>query len=244
MSETPSFSLLMLDPAPMASEPRSEPRTQTSETRLRGGQAAEPSELAQTIVADVAAGRSALVRFRPGMGALERRSIGLFLEKAAEVAMHVDASRQEAAIAKLAEVILPDDIAAARGALAADNLALRDRFVAETAPLTSAQVGERAGHSSSNPYATAARWKKAGDIFSVHHRGTEYFPAFLFRDDRPHPTVKKVLAALPAALSSWQRAFWFVSANGWLGDRAPADMIDDPDAVVAAARREGQEVAG
>ena len=156
----------------------------------------------------------------------------------------LEASRQEAAISRLAEVILPDDLADARGALAADNLELRDRFIAQTSPLTSAQVGEQAGHRSSNPYATAARWKKAGDIFSVHHRGTEYFPAFQFREGRPHPTVKKVLAVLPESLSSWQRALWFVSTNGWLGGKAPADLLDDPDAIVAVAQHEGQEVIG
>jgi hypothetical protein len=49
---------------------------------------------------------------------------------------------------------------------------------------------------------------------------------------------------LPARLSPWQRAFWFVSTNGWLGDRAPIDVLDDPQAVVAAAAREGEEVVG
>ena len=130
---------------------------------------------------------------------------------------------------------LTDDLAAARGTLAADNLALRDRFIAETAPLTSAQVGERSGGRSRNPYATAARWKKAGDVFSVHHRGTEYFPAFQFRDGRPHPSIKPVLAALPAAMSPWQRALWFVSTNG---------CLDDLPALLSAAAHEAQQVEG
>jgi len=39
-------------------------------------------------------------------------------------------------------------------------------------------------------------------------------------------------------------AFWFVSTNGWLDDKAPADVLDDPQAVVAAAGREGEEVVG
>ena len=149
-----------------------------------------------------------------------------------------------AAIEKLAEVILPDDLGDARGALAADNLNLRDTFIARVPQLTSAEVGARAGLQTKNPYATAARWKKSGDIFSVHHRGIEYFPAFQFLDGRPHPTVKKALGALPGRLSGWQRAFWFVSTNGWLDDRAPVDALDDADEVVAAARREGEEVFG
>jgi hypothetical protein len=160
------------------------------------------------------------------------------------VSATLDESRLEAAIGKLAEVLLPDELADARGALASDNLELRDRFIAAVRQLTSAEVGAQAGLKTKNPYATAARWKKTGDIFSVQHRGTEFFPAFQFRDGRPHPTVKKTLTALPPRLSSWQRAFWFVSTNGWLGDKAPADVLDDPKAVVAAAEREGEEVAG
>lgn len=46
---------------------------------------------------------------------------------------------------KLAEVLLPDELAHARGALASDNLELRDRFVAEVPQLTSAEIGARAG---------------------------------------------------------------------------------------------------
>ena len=137
-----------------------------------------------------------------------------------------------------------DDLAAARGTLDADNLALRDRFVAETAPLTSAQVGGRSGARSSNPYATAARWKETGEIFSVTHRGIEYFPSFQFREGRPHPSIKPVLAALPATMSPWQRAFWFVYTNGWLDDAPPSDRLDDLTDLLSAAAREAEEVMG
>jgi hypothetical protein len=199
---------------------------------------------AAAAITDVLAGRSVILRLNADPDDTDRLAVRTFLENLIRLTGTLDATRQEAAIARLAEVLLPDDLAAARGALAADNLALRDRFVAETAPLTSAEVGARSGHRSRNPYATAARWKKAGDIFSVHHRGTEYFPAFQFRDGRPHPTIKRVLTTLPDGTSAWQRAFWFVSTNGWLGDKAPAGMLDDPDAVIGAAKREAQEVIG
>lgn len=141
-------------------------------------------------------------------------------------------------------MILPDELGDARGALAKDNLDLRDRFIWEIALLTSAEVGTQAGSGAKNPYATAARWKKAGEIFSVQHRGTEYFPAFQFQDGRPRPAIKAALTALPPSLSARQRAFWFASANGWLGDKAPIDMLDNPQQIAAAAEREGQEVVG
>lgn len=195
-------------------------------------------------VAELVTGRSIMLRLAPDMDDAQRRSVALFLDRVLDVMHGIEPSRQETAIAKLAEVILPDPLVDARGPLALDNLELRDRFVVETRPLTSLEVAEQAGFKGSNPYATATRWKKSGDVFSVHHRGTEYYPAFQFRDGRPHPSMRKVLLALPANLSPWQRAFWFVSTNGWLNGQAPADLLDDPEAVVAAALREAHEVAG
>lgn len=196
------------------------------------------------VLAEMLSGAAVILRLNPDALANHGDAVRLFLEHLMRISSTLDASRQEAAIAKLAEIILPDDLAEARGALAIDNLAIRDRFIAETAPLSSIAVGVGAGAASRNLYATAARWKKAGDIFAVQHRGTEYFPAFQFRDGRPHPAVKPVLAALPPIMSPWQRAFWFVSANGWLADRVPADTLDDATAVIAAAKREALEVIG
>ena len=218
-------------------------KTLSRETASLTGSQIEPGVLAAAL-ADIVAGRSVVLRLTSGASGHRREAVRTFLENVVRVTGTLEASRQEAAIAKLAEIILPDTLADARGALAADNLDLRDRFIAQTSPLTSAEVGVQAGHRSKNPYATAARWKKAGDLFSVQHRGTEYFPAFQFREGRPHPTIKKVLAALPTGLSPWQRALWFVSTNGWLGNKAPADLLDNPNAVVAAARREALEVIG
>ena len=126
--------------------------------------------------------------------------------------------------------MLPDDMGETRGAIASDNLAIRDRFVAEIPCFTSVEIGKNAGHKAENLYATAARWKKSGAVFSVSHRGAEVFPAFQFREGQPHPAIKKTLAAL-------QRALWFVSTNGWLGDKAPMDLLDDTGEVVAAAAR-------
>lgn len=194
--------------------------------------------------ADIALGSSVILQLKPNLDESHRSAVRAFLEKVVRVSATLDESRLETAIGKLAEVLLPDELADARGALASDNLELRDRFVAEVPQLTSAEIGARAGLRTKNPYATAARWKKAGEIFAVQHRGKEYFPAFQFREGRPHPTIKKALAVLPSRLSSWQRAFWFVSTNGWLDDKAPVDALDDPRTVAAAAEREGEEVAG
>jgi hypothetical protein len=68
-----------------------------------------------------------------------------FLEKVVRVSATLDESRLESAIGKLAEVLLPDELADARGALASDNLELRDRFVAQVPQLTSAEIGAQGG---------------------------------------------------------------------------------------------------
>ena len=69
----------------------------------------------------------------------------------------LDEIRLQSAIGKLAEVLLPDELTDARGALASDNLELRDRVIAEVRQLTSAEVGAPAGLKTKNPYATAAQ---------------------------------------------------------------------------------------
>lgn len=206
----------------------------------------DDAELARlaSAMADIATGDSVILRLKPDLPAHYRKTVETFLKTLVRVSGSLEESRLEEAIGKLADVILPDELGEARGALAKDNLDLRDRFIREIAQLTSAEVGDQAGSAAKNPYATAARWKKAGEIFSVQHRGTEYFPAFQFRDGRPRPAIKAALVALPQSLSPWQRAFWFVSANGWLDDNAPIDMLDRPEEVAAAAEREGQEVVG
>lgn len=190
-------------------------------------------------------GQSAILQLASATAGSRRDATRRFLEQVIKMGSVLDDRRQEDAIAKLADVMLPDELGAARGILAADNLKLRDEFLAKVPTLTGRDVGNRVGHSKSNPHATAARWKKANEIFSVHHRGAEYFPAFQFRDDgRPNPTVKTVLAALPPRLTPWQRAFWFISTNGWLNDKAPADVLDQAEAAVAAAEREAEDVIG
>jgi hypothetical protein len=210
---------------------------------LKSGSAIEFAEMAASF-ADIAIGQSVILQLKTNLAEGHKSAVRTFLESVVRVSGKLEENRLEAAIGKLAEVILPDDLAAARGVLAADNLELRDRFIAEVPQLTSAEIGAHAGLRTKNPYATAARWKKNGDIFSVQHRGVEYFPSFQFRDGRPHPTIRKVLDALPAYLSAWQKALWFVSTNGWLGDEAPTSLLDDANLLVATAKREGQEVVG
>jgi hypothetical protein len=103
--------------------------------------------------------------------------------------------------------------------------------------------GEIAEHRSraQNPYSFASRWRREGKIFSVPHLGKRLFPGFQFDPETldPYPVVALVLAALPREeMSDWEVALWWTADNGWLDGRRPVDLMDeDPDAVVAAARR-------
>ncbi len=217
-------------------------------TRIAGLSPFDASGPVLTQLADMMAatalGKSIVLRLKPETTEADRQAIRTFAETLMRVTNTVDETRLEAAIGKLAEVLLPDELEGARGVIAADNLDIRDRFVRELPQLTSTDVGQLSGLSAKNSYATANRWKKNGEIFSINHRGRELFPAFQFRDGRPHPTIKQVLAALPDTMTAWQRALWFVSANGWLDDEEPIDHLNAPQKLEAAALREHEDVIG
>jgi len=114
---------------------------------VAGSPAATSASLADlaAAAADIALGHSVILQLKPDLDDGHRSAVRAFLEKVVRVSATLDESRLESAIGKLAEVLLPDELADARGALASDNLELRDRFVAEVPQLTSAEIGARAG---------------------------------------------------------------------------------------------------
>jgi hypothetical protein len=152
---------------------------------------------------------------------------------------------EEQDIEALLNVLIPtppaDD---PRKSLAFDNAAARALFLDQVPCLTSKEVAHLAGHRSKNTSMTASRWKQAGKLFSLTRLGEEIYPAFQFRDGQPHPTVARILAALPQRKRPWQIAFWFTSSNGWLDGDTPADRLDDADAVIEAARHEAEDIVG
>jgi len=94
-------------------------------------------------------------------GAPMREAASLFLQRVIDVVGRTEVDRQEAVIERLAEVLPPDPLADVRGPLALDSLELRDRFVAETHPLTSQDVAQISGSKGTNFYATA----RGGQLF-------------------------------------------------------------------------------
>jgi hypothetical protein len=131
----------------------------------------------------------------------------------------------------------------ARRAIEIDNARERARFLSDVVCLSGNEIAQSAGQAA-DASLTASRWKQQGRIFSVPSRGSELYPAFQFREGQPHPMVAKILRELPKQMSPWQIAFWFISSNSWLRGAAPADRLDDDEAVVKAAHRESEPIIG
>jgi nucleoid DNA-binding protein len=172
-------------------------------------------------------------------------TVSRVVERVPEIARIRRQQLTEKNIDALVELYLADDpVAEARRAIETDNARERSRFLSEVACLTSKEIAQNAGHRAANASVTGSRWKQQGRIFSVPLRGSELYPAFQFREGQPHPAVAKILRELPKQMSPWQIAFWFISSNGWLRGAAPADRLDDEEAVVKAAHRESEPIIG
>ncbi len=111
--------------------------------------------------------------------------------------------------------------------------------------LTAVQIAEMAGFSASNPSAQPNKWRKDGQIFTVRHRGVDYFPGYALDPStayRPAKGLARVLGVFRGRKDDWGLAYWFASVNSFLGGKRPQDLlIDQPDRVFAAA---DDEVAG
>ncbi len=118
-----------------------------------------------------------------------------------------------------------------------DNAEIRAEYLRATKTLTAKDVRAAVANKPKNPSEPASRWKREKRIFAVRNGGVDLFPHFLFRDGAPRKGIKKILEALPEDMSPWQIALWFASGNGWLGDKAPQDCLDDVSLVVDAAKR-------
>jgi hypothetical protein len=108
--------------------------------------------------------------------------------------------------------------------------------------LTAGQLSDAAGFSATNPSAQPNKWKKAGQIFAVLHKGVDRFPAYALDADneyRPLPVIAEVLRVLGGKKTPVNLAIWFSSANSFLGGARPKDLLkDQPDLVIGAAKDE------
>lgn len=177
-------------------------------------------------------------------GDADRRAVHAIVDRLLPV---VRAKNLERKIEQLLDVVADahDPLAEVNAAIAADNAAIRQRFMREVETITSTQVAARAGHEAKNRHQTAARWKSDKRVFAVPYQGQDRFPTFQFDGEgKPRPVIREVLAVLPEIMSPWETAFWFVSSNSWLGGPAPRDHLDDTAALVEAANHENDEIGG
>jgi hypothetical protein len=112
--------------------------------------------------------------------------------------------------------------------------------------LTAAQVAELAGLSASNPSTQPNKWKRQKQIFAISHNGVDYFPGYGLDPNtgyRPRKALKPVLDVFGEHKDGWGLAYWFLSANSFLGGKRPQDVLaSEPERVIAAAEDEVKEV--
>lgn len=113
--------------------------------------------------------------------------------------------------------------------------------------LTAAQVAELAGLSTSNPSTQPNKWKRQKQIFAIAHNGVDYFPGYGLDPDtgyRPRKALKPVLDVFGEYKDGWGLAYWFLSANSFLGGKRPQDVLaSEPEKVISAAEDEVKGIA-
>jgi hypothetical protein len=133
----------------------------------------------------------------------------------------------------------------------AQRLARRHaRILNEFGHFTAEQLADANGSQAGSRSALADNWRKRRQVFAVPHpdktaRQRDIYPAFQFADGKPIKAVQRVLEAFDGRKSPWKLALWFTSNHGALPRSArPVDLlVDAPDAVVNAARRDAEESA-
>ena len=127
----------------------------------------------------------------------------------------------------------------ANGAEAAMIANARNAVLAAAEWLTAGQIVERAGFSLSK--SQLEQWRNDGRIFAIRHEGADRYPGYAFNPETywPIAAVAHVLAVFQASRDAWEVAYWFASANGFLGGSRPQDLIlTCPDELIAAATDE------
>ena len=156
--------------------------------------------------------------------------------------------RQREALDKIVDALVPT-VPLPEHMLVEARMAARARgeVLASGDWLSAAQVAELAGFSTTNPSAQPNKWKKDGQIFAIRHQGLDYFPAYGLDADagyRPLKALPPILAVFGGEKDGWGLAYWFASANSFLGGKRPQLVLaKSPARVLAAAADEMAEIA-
>lgn len=112
--------------------------------------------------------------------------------------------------------------------------------------MTAAEIASVAGFSASNPSTQPNKWKREGAVFAIRHNGVDYFPSYGLDPQagyRPRKAMAQVIRTFGDSKDGWGLAYWFMSANSFLGGKTPRDLLaSDPARVVAAAADECEGV--
>ncbi|HDC4501870.1 hypothetical protein [Enterobacter kobei] len=182
---------------------------------------------------------------------LSRSGSKIFIENLSSVASSMFGLLQEQqsrnSLQRLAEALVPRTPAPPRLIKEAAMLIKARKAVLDSGDwLSAAELTQLAQLSTTNPSAQPNKWKKSGQIFAIHHNGVDYFPGYgLDRDAnfRPLKALAQVIEVFDGHKDGWGMAFWFLSANSFLGGKRPQDLLaTDPERVIAAARDEVQGV--
>lgn len=110
--------------------------------------------------------------------------------------------------------------------------------------VSAAEIGRLGRFSAKNPSSQPNRWKRMGQIFAIHHKGADYYPLYALdpaEGYRPRAIVEDVMRVFGGSKDSWGLAFWFGSANSYLGGRRPQDVLEEnPVPLLKAAQAEAE----
>jgi hypothetical protein len=140
------------------------------------------------------------------------------------------------------EALIPDIPLSENKLAEARMWANATRAILESKDFVRAQDIAKVAHfSRKNPSSQPNRWKRAGQIFAVSYKGADLYPSYALdwkQGAKPLPVMSKVLE-LFRDKDDWQKAFWFGSANSYLKNKMPKELLKShPNDVLKAAELE------
>jgi hypothetical protein len=107
--------------------------------------------------------------------------------------------------------------------------------------LKASDIAKLTAGSVKNPSGALNRWKQKHQIFAIEMKGIDYYPIYALSPEdgyKPYAEMSDILEVLNAK-TPWGLAFWFESSNGYLGGRAPKELMkSNRQAVLAVAKNE------
>ena len=164
------------------------------------------------------------------------------LRQLAQLIDTLDIDRSQKKWNALVDALTPDLELSSNRVVEAEMLADARRLVLESKDFVRASaIAGAANYSGKNPSSQPNRWKRNGQIFAIHYKGVDLYPAYALDHSegvRPLPMMAEVLKHL-ADKDDWQKAFWFEGPNSYLKGRKPKQVLQSkPDQVVQAAELE------